>query len=77
MNKKNKTKQKNIKNIIQVVRRIDAVKNTANKVSNLNYGISNTLRIYDGIVIDIKNFSLISVPLENEIAWNKGNNITI
>ncbi|MEK7104492.1 MAG: hypothetical protein AAB868_00440 [Patescibacteria group bacterium] len=75
MNKNTKLKQKKIKSIIKTVRRIDNIKDTSDVVKNLNYGISNTLRIYDGIMVDTKNFSLISISAGKEVAWNKGNKI--
>ena len=56
MNKNTKLKQKKIKSIIKTVRRIDNIKDTSDVVKNLNYGISNTLRIYDGIMVDTKIF---------------------
>jgi len=70
MNKSSKNSKKNIRRIEKVektVEKIDTVRETIGKVDSTNKVISDTLYIKDNVAVDLKNFSLMSIPNSKEL----------
>lgn len=70
MKKSSKNSKKNIGRIEKVektVEKIDTIRETIGKVDSTNKVISDTLYIKDNIAVDIKNFSLMSIPSSKEL----------
>ena len=75
-NIKKKTKSgeimsKRITKVSKLTEKIEATQKTAEKVESVNKIISDTIYIRDNIAIDLKNFSLISIPSSKELYSTK------
>ncbi len=68
-----KTKKNKVRKILKTDEKIEKVQKLANSVESLNRIISETLYIQKGIAIDIKNFTLMSVPNAKELLSSRNN----
>lgn len=72
MNKKAKKNQ--INKILKTSKKVKKVQGLTREVESLNKIISDTLYIQKGIAVDIKNFTLMSLPDDKELFDNHNNN---